>query len=644
MNRIRVLAEDVRNKIAAGEVIERPASVVKELVENALDAGATMITVAVENGGRDLIQVSDDGHGMSPDDALLAFERHATSKIRTVEDIIHIGSLGFRGEALPSIASVSELSLITRQQEDVTATRIDISNGRLRNVDQTASNPGTNITVKGLFKTLPARRKFLRAAQTELRHILKYFHYQAVLWPSIGFRLISEGKTLLNYIGTQDRRQRMAEVFGSGFFEDDVIPVQAAREGYSVDGYIFGLEERRDKLIDIQYTFVNGRYISDKTLRHAIKSAYEPFILKTRAWAKGYTPPYLLFINVPAEQIDVNVHPAKLEVRFREQQKLHALVHGTITDALTDYENAIFATAKEKFHHATAVSQASSLEQSVYRSRVEVPRYSSYKKEFGELWQADLFAPPLRKDAIEPEAMPAQAGTDDEANSADLVNAAETAERTQPDDLKAEPASNYRILLKNEEDYINPWQLHNSYIFVQVEDGLVIIDQHAAHERVIYEKLIQRAHGAPPVRQKLIVPLVVDIPPYIASDIRELVEQNMELLEKTGFVLKKFSGSSLVVEEIPAELSDWQGGKIFIEILKQLESELEENQDFRDSLAKSIACKAAIKAGKPLTRREMLALINDLFACQTPFFCPHGRPLIIKMTMQDFDKKFKRLL
>ena len=655
VNRIKVLSEDVRNKIAAGEVIERPSSVVKELVENALDAGATMITVAVEAGGRDLIQVSDDGHGMSRDDAMLAFERHATSKIRTVEDIIHIGSLGFRGEALPSIASVSELSLITRQTADQTATRVDFSNGRLRNVDQTASNPGTNITVKGLFKALPARRKFLKSAQTELRHILKYFHYQSILWPSISFRLISEGKTLLNYIGTRDRRQRMAEVFGSGFFEDDVIPVQTEREGYGVEGYIFGLEERRDKLIDIQYTFVNGRYISDKTLRHAIRSAYEPFILKTRVWAKGYTPPYMLFITVPPEQIDVNVHPAKLEVRFREQQKLHALVHGTLTDALTDYENAIFASARDKFHQAAAVSEASTLEQSIYRSRVEVPRYSSYKKEFGELWQDDLFAPPPRKDvALDSDAangkVSGSARDGEEGTEASGDAYGSTREVTEGSGdvsgsiKESTPPPQYRILLKNEEDYINPWQLHNSYIFVQVEDGLVIIDQHAAHERVIYEKLIQRAHGAPPIRQKLIVPLVVDIPPYIATDIRELVDQNMELLEKTGFVLKKFSGSSLVVEEIPAELSDWQGGKIFIDILKQLESELEENQDFRDSLAKSIACKAAIKAGKPLTRREMLALINDLFACQTPFFCPHGRPLIIKMTMQEFDKKFKRLL
>jgi DNA mismatch repair protein MutL len=200
------------------------------------------------------------------------------------------------------------------------------------------------------------------------------------------------------------------------------------------------------------------------------------------------------------------------------------------------------------------------------------------------------------------------------------------------------------LLLRNEEDYINPWQLHNTYIFIQVEDGLVIIDQHAAHERIIYEKLLQRTQGAPPVRQKLIIPLVIDIPPIIASEIRDLVEQNLELLEKTGFVLKKFSGDSLVIEEIPAELDDWQGGKIFIEILKQLEEEMELNSDFRDSLAKSIACKASIKAGKKLTRKEMLNLINQLFACQMPYFCPHGRPLILKMTLTKFEKKFKRQL
>lgn len=623
MSIIKILSEDVSNKIAAGEVIERPVSVVRELVENSLDAGAKSITVAVENGGRDLIQVSDDGSGMGYDDALLAFERHATSKIRRVEDIIHISSLGFRGEALPSIGSVSELTLITRAASDETATRIDFSSGRLRNVDITSSNPGTNISVRGLFKSLPARRKFLRSAQTELRHILKYFHYQSILWPQISFKLISEGKTILNYIGTDDRRTRMAEVFGSSFFDDDIIEVQASEDGYEISGYIYGLQERGDRFNDIQYTFINGRYITDKSVRHAIKTAYEPFILKTRIWAKGSTPPYLLFITVPHEQIDVNVHPAKLEVRFREQQKLYALLKATINDSMVDYENSIFATARRKFDQASAVHEASALEQSIYRDRIEVPRYSKYKKEFGQLWQDDIFETPNGKEA--PPSPPEQSDEDSESQT------------------PQSPVPPMRLLLKNEEDYVNPWQLHNSYIFVQVEDGLVIIDQHAAHERIIYEKLLQRAHGAPPVRQKLIVPLVVDIPPYIANHIRELVEANIELLEKTGFVLKRFSGASMVIEEIPAELSDWQGGKIFIDILKQLETEMLENKDFRDSLAKSIACKAAIKAGKPLSRREMLSLINDLFACQSPFFCPHGRPLIIKMSLIDFEKKFKRI-
>ena len=256
-----------------------------------------------------------------------------------------------------------------------------------------------------------------------------------------------------------------------------------------MEGYIFGLEERRDKLIDIQYTFVNGRYISDKTLRHAIRSAYEPFILKTRVWAKGYTPPYMLFITVPPEQIDVNVHPAKLEVRFREQQKLHALVHGTLTDALTDYENAIFASAKDKFHQATAVSEASPLEQSIYRSRVEVPRYSSYKKEFGELWQDDLFAPPrARMWPLIPcgkrEGFRFRERWNEVSEARGRLRLHTRGSQREGDvsgSIKRVHPPQYRILLKNEEDS-QPWQLHNSYIFVQVEDGQ-IIDQHAAHER-----------------------------------------------------------------------------------------------------------------------------------------------------------------
>ncbi|MDD4223616.1 MAG: DNA mismatch repair endonuclease MutL [Candidatus Cloacimonetes bacterium] len=634
MNKIHILADDVRNKIAAGEVIERPASVVKELVENAIDAGATLITVAVENGGKDLIQVSDNGCGMSADDALLAFERHATSKIRTVGDIINIGTLGFRGEALSSIASVSNLTLITRDADSEVATQVDFDFGRLRNVGQTSSNLGTNITVRGLFKAVPARRKFLKSAQAELRHILKYIHYQAVLHPGIGFKLFVDGNQKLSFVVSENREQRMGEVFGSGFFNDDIIPIKAETEGYRLEGYIFGLEDRSDKLVDMRYSFINGRYITDKTVRHAIKAAYEPFVLKTRVWQKGSTPPYVLFLEIPAEQIDVNVHPAKQEVRFREQQKVHSLVFLTLTEALKAYEHQKFASAREKFEHARQVGEATFAERTIYGNKVDVPRFSEYKKEFGNLYQDELFPRP-EVEAERPRKI-----------EVPLVDAdkQDTEEQLEIADNLPNESFQYRLLLRNEEDYINPWQLHNTYIFIQVEDGLVIIDQHAAHERIIYEKLVQRVQGAPPVRQKLIIPLVIDIPPIIASEIRELVEQNLELLEKTGFLLKKFSGDSLVIEEIPAELDDWQGGKIFIEILKQLEEEMELNSDFRESLAKSIACKAAIKAGKKLTRKEMLNLINQLFACQMPYFCPHGRPLILKMTLADFEKKFKRQL
>ena len=630
MSNIHILAEDVRNKIAAGEVIERPASVVKELVENAIDAGADSIIVAIENGGKDLIRVIDNGCGMNADDAMLAFERHSTSKIKTVEDITHIGSLGFRGEALPSIASVSKLHLVTRTAEEEMATIVEYANGKLNNVTKTSANIGTAVTVRGLFKDLPARRKFLKTAAVEARHIIKYIHYQALVYPQISFRLVIDDKEKLNYIACTERKQRIEEVFGSGFFADDVIPVEGKYNDYSVSGYIFGLEDRADKLIDAQYTFINGRYIFDKTVRHSIKAAYEPFILKTRAWQKGTTPPYILFLEIPPEQIDVNVHPAKLEVRFRENNLVHSLVLETLTKALRNYEDQKFSSARSKFQGGGKGEKVTSLERDIFVKNIEVPRFSAYKKEFGNLFQDDLFR-----------GEPSSTSPKDMTifNPAQEENTEQEIFPDQPNDqLK------YDILLKNEEDYINPWQFHNTYIFIQVEDGLVIIDQHAAHERIIYEKLIQRSEGAPAVRQKLIIPLVIDIPPYISAEIKDLLEENMELLEKVGFTLKQFSGNSLVIEEIPAELTDFASGQVFIEILKQLEKEMEITTDFRECLAKSIACKSAIKANHKLTRKEMLNLINQLFACQTPYFCPHGRPLMLKIPVTDFEKKFKRTL
>jgi len=630
LNKIHILTEDVRNKIAAGEVIERPVSVIKELVENSIDAQSTQISVAIENGGKDFIQVVDNGIGMSEDDALLAFERHSTSKIRNANDIIHIKSLGFRGEALPSIASVSRLTLVTREENSDIATQIDFSDGKLLEMKKTSANKGTTITIKGLFKSIPARRKFLRSETAELKHIIKYFHYQSLLYPEITFKLMVNGKEKLHYKKAKDIQNRLGDVFGSKFFELDIIPINQNQEDMSISGYIFGLEEEKLSLLDEKYIFINGRYINDKTIYHSIRTAYTPFIAKTRVWAQGSTPPYLLFLNILPELIDFNVHPAKLEVRFRDQQLIHSFVKNAITSALSQYEEQKFQSAKQKFHHASAVNKATFVEKEVYKSRIDIPRYSSYKKELGNLYQTDLFK---SEDKAQPLSVP-------------IVNQEKALEQNQTELFPELPNDSISAVLlsKNEEDYVNPWQLHNSYVFIQVEDGLVVIDQHAAHERIIYEKMMQRTKGAPAVRQKLVFPLVIDIPPYIKTIIQEQLEENITLLEQTGFKLKKFSGTSIVVEEIPAELDDWQGGKIFIEILKQLQDEMEENRDFRDALAKSIACKAAIKAGKKLSKKEMLNLVNDLFACQIPYFCPHGRPLMIKMTLQEFEKRFKRIL
>lgn len=629
LNRIHILSEDVRNKIAAGEVIERPVSVIKELVENSIDAKSTQIIVSIENGGKDFIQVSDNGIGMNEDDALLAFERHSTSKIRNADDIIHINTLGFRGEALPSIASVSRLTLISREENSDTATRIEFNDGKLVEVSKTSANPGTSITVKGLFKNVPARRNFLRSESSELKHVLKYFHYQSLLYPEISFRLNVNGKEKLLYKQTDKIQNRLADVFGSKFFELDIIPVNSISDEIEVNGYIFGLEELKNAIMDERYIFINGRYISDKTIYHSIRTAYAPFIAKTRIWAQGSTPPYILFINIKAEMIDFNVHPAKLEVRFRNQQGVHSFIKNTIANALIEYEERKFQSAKDKFHHASKLDKATFAEREIYKSRVDVPRFSAYKKELGNMYQSDLFKP-----------------ESNQTNKIPIFNAAIDEERNQKELFPELPNDmiSMSLLTKNEEDYVNPWQLHNSYIFIQVEDGLVIIDQHAAHERIIYERMLHRTQGAPAVRQKLIFTIVIDIPSFIKPFIHELLEENIILLEKIGFKLKKFSGNSVVVEEIPAELDDWRGGEIFTEILKQLQEEMDISSDFRDSLAKTIACKAAIKAGKRLSKKEMLELINDLFACKTPYFCPHGRPLIIKMSLNEFEKRFKRIL
>jgi len=610
MGKIKILSEEVANRIAAGEVIERPVSVVKELVENAIDSKADQITVLIEEGGKRSIQVIDNGSGMSEDDALQSFERHATSKIKTVTDIFRISSLGFRGEALPSIASVSELTMITRDQDSDTATQIEFSGGKFTNLTKASANKGTSVTVRRIFFNIPARKKFLKSTQVEFKHILNYMHYQSIIYPQIHFKFITNGKERLNYPATEDKLNRMQAIFGSDFHKKDMIEMSINKDQLSIDGFIGGLESEQEKIFDFRYIFVNGRFIRDKIILHAIKTAYEPFIKKYRMFQQGKTPPYILFINVSPDKVDFNVHPAKLEIRFTDPGIVHNLVKNALTNALLEYENTKYSSVKQKLTTIDTTGKPTDLESKIFTQKADKTRFSHIKKEFEQLYQPDIFKAPSSDDKILEE--------------------------------KFVPPRN-DLFLRPEEEIINPWQLHQSYIFVQVEEGLMIIDQHAAHERILYEKILHRIHGAPAQSQKLLFPIVIDLPPYLSESIPQLISENLEIFDKIGFSMKNFSGSSIVIDEIPAELENWDGGEIFIDILKTLEEEFEETEDFRDSISKSVACKAAIKAGNKMSRKEMLALINDLFACEVPYFCPHGRPLIIKMPMTDFEKKFKRI-
>lgn len=668
MNVIKVLSENVTNRIAAGEVIERPVSVVKELVENSLDAGAKSIYIKIERGGKDLIQVTDDGKGMSSDDALLCLERHATSKIRNVDDIVHISSLGFRGEAIPSIASISHFNLITKDEESDVAVDIFVDGGKLKDVRKTAANTGTTITVKKIFFNVPARRKFLKSDIVEFKHILNYVHYQSILYPNVSFILISNDREKLNYPAVSNYIRRIKEVFGKSFQEQEFVELEYQSSQLSIKGYIAGLEEYHKGFERYKYLFINGRYINDKVVIKALKTAYQPFIAKERYMQQGVLPPYILFIEIDPELIDINVHPAKREVRFRNTHLVYNAVKESITNRLNKIQDEKFKSIRNQFGEGFARSNREYIEHNsqstskfqtdntIQSPRTDSPipnsntdenslhkhsfanhnqevksspsnnfayqkpeqvRFSSYKKEFSEIVQPSIFD--QNNDTDEADISPEEAINNKQNTRIDLP-------------------------VISEIEAVKPWQFQDTFIFIQVGDGLMVIDQHAAHERILYEKLIARMKGVEAEVQKLLFPIVIDLPNYISESLKELIEENIEDFHNIGFSIKTFSGNSIVIDEIPVELEEWSGGDIFLEILQTLEQEFEETEDFRDSIAKSVSCKAAIKAGKALTPREMIKLISDLFGCKVPYYCPHGRPLIINYSLEDFKKKFKRII
>ena len=607
MSRIKILDEKVINHIAAGEIIERPASVVKELVENAIDSNATKIGINIEDGGKKLIEVIDNGSGMSRDDALLSLERHATSKIYSLDDIQSISTLGFRGEALPSIASVSDMEIISLPQNEKNkpAVLIRIKSGDIKDVAQTGSVPGTIIRVRNLFHNVPARQKFLKTTQTEMQHITQTIQHLACTHHDISFKLVHNNREILNYPKVEFLEKRIVDIFGDNFFKNNVIPVQTSQEGLKLQGFIGSYHEDADWQ-KIHYLYINERYISDKIVYSAIKKAYEPFTKKSLL--KNQLPLYILLLELPGNLIDVNVSPTKTEVRFKDSRIIFNFIKTSLTNSLLDYERQKYA----EFHQDNLESEdlSHSLEGRSQRSIHRSSLHSGFSGEQDP--HTDLFT------------------------------------KTRKDVQLAYLFEDNVVKNKNkiiESEIVNPWQIDNSFIIVEIKSGMLVVDQHAAHERVQYEKIKHRLeHDEKGLDgQKLLFPLVIDLPKHLQKIIPEFIEEYREMFIKVGFKIKVFSGNSIIVEEIPKDLQEWKKGDILVEIFKQIEEEFSPEGDFRDTLAKSYACHASIKLHQKLSKKEMLELINRLFACKNPFFCPHGRPTIIEITFEELKKRFKRI-
>ena len=586
--KIKILPEKLINQIAAGEVIDRPSSVVKELVENAIDAEADVITVVLKQGGTFLIQVMDNGSGMSEQDAIMAFQRHATSKVSNIKDIERVSTLGFRGEALASIASVSRVEMKSVLQDQIEGTRLFLENGVVTDMDRTGGNPGTSIAIKNLFYNTPARKKFLRATSTEYRHCLTMMNHFTLSHPEIEFTLLHDENQVYNLKST-NLKPRIIDVLGSGA-QNDLLELKEENAVFKVQGYIGNSKYYRKSRGD-QYFFVNGRYINDRTLSAAMMSAYGELI------PKGNYPVYILFFEIDPERIDVNVHPTKSEIKFADQHMLFSLLRGAVLRTLKK-DDVI-----PGFHSHNSPIQ-----------RLDRPRF---KTSISSELQINPDQTSIDFDS-KPDIGETQQHPPAHSSSPFLPGAPEkTAEQ---DDGKM------------------LWQLHNKYILAQIKSGMVIIDQHAAHERILYEKVKHLMDSQSATSQQLLFPHTIEL----STDDFEYLMEILPFLHKIGFILKGFGGRTIVVEGVPSDMRKTDTDHLIQNILDEYKMKQGTEVDIRERVAKSVACRSAIMTGERLSRNSMNALIDQLFACETPYFCPHGRPTIITLTLDELDERFER--
>ena len=684
MGRIHVLSETVANQIAAGEVVERPASVVKEMLENSLDAGATRIKISVEAGGKRLIQITDNGCGMVRDDAMLAFERHATSKIKNAGDLLSVATLGFRGEALPSIASVSRLRLETRASEEASGTVIEINGGKIARVEEAGLPLGTSVTVRDLFFNTPARKKFLKSESTELSHIASLVTHYALAHPDKHFELHSATNAMLVAPPVAGHSERVYQVFGKDTL-DQLIPV-AARQALEhiglpqpppwrrkqeepdeedssakepgeirVHGFVSKPEIQKLNRNSI-FVFVNGRLIRDRLVQHALTEAYRNIIPPT------VYPVVLLFLDLPAAEVDVNVHPSKTEVRFRQQTLLHDFVRESIRGALMKARPVPHFVAEIRAH-ATA-SQALT-PGALTPGAVWHPSDGGPSADGARLSESLAVPDAGGKFSLQAPVLPPvsarfqfEGGIAVEGNAAIPVARGLESAALAPNFAPTMPRQQFEAVpdhgcspnldVSEEEPTLSALgtlkpmgQIRNSFILAVNEDGLWIIDQHVAHERVLFERVLKQRAAMRVESQRLLMPIVLELSPAQQAVFSEISDE----LARNGFEAEPFGARSVAVKVAPAGIEAGAVEHMLHELLDQFSTEEQSLnlEKIRTRIAASIACHAAIKVNMPLEQNKMEWLLTELAKTDHPMACPHGRPVVLRYSVKDIQKAFKRI-
>lgn len=608
---IQLLPDAVANQIAAGEVVQRPASAVKEMLENAIDAGATEISLIVKDAGKTLLQVIDNGCGMSDTDARLSFERHATSKIRQADELFRIRTKGFRGEALASIAAIAHVEMKTRLRENELGTRIQIGGSKIESQEPCSTAAGTSIAIKNLFFNTPARRNFLKSDAVEMRHIIEEFERVALAHPDIAFTVHHNDAELFN-IKPSPLRQRIVNVFGPRFNER-LVPVSEETAIVKVSGFI-GKPEFAKKTRGEQYFFVNNRFIRSSYLHHAVTSAFDELI------TRGSHPTYFLMLTVDPATIDVNIHPTKTEIKFTEERSIYAIIHSAVRNSLGKYN----------------ISPSLDFEQEDVFNVAPMPK----NMEVGPPQTRDFTFNPFETK----NAQPAKTGSAAPFTSRNRFpdNWEELYEITRQDKIRtqerlfsgedrtetAEAPPEGRIV----------FQLHRKYIITSIKSGLIIIDQQRAHERVIYEGALNTLESSGRHSQQQLFPQTVELSAADGALIGDLQDD----LTRLGFTIDGFGSGEIVVNGVPAEAEGMGVQELIENILEQYKNTSGEIQsDGRERLARSMAASVSIKAGKPLFQEEMIALIDKLFACNQPQVSPSGKPIILTFSMDELNKKFR---